>query len=49
MIIFLYGSQEGYIQLSVTGVDGTVILPGRAVHCNPVAVMVLKKDTSNCL
>ena len=38
MIQLLYGSQEGYIQLSVTGVDGTVNLPGRAVLCDPVAV-----------
>ena len=31
MIHLLYGSLEGYIQLSVTGVNVTVNLPGRAV------------------
>ena len=34
----LYGSQEGYIQLSVTGVNVTVNLPGRAVLSVPLAV-----------
>ena len=38
MFQLLYGSQEGYIQLSVTGVNGTVDLPGKAVLCDPVAV-----------
>ena len=38
MVQLLYGSQEGYIQLSVTRVHVTVILPGRDVLCVPFAV-----------
>ena len=43
MIQLLYGSLEGYIQLSVAGVNVTVNLPGRAVLCVPFAVWFSRK------
>ena len=38
VIQLLYSFLEGYIQWSITGVNGTFNLPGKVVLCDPVAV-----------
>ena len=47
MFQLLYHSL-GYIQLSVTGVNGTVNLPGRAVLCDPLAVSFSRIHPTVC-